>query len=95
MDDITRFFALYITTLFSFDTVTAARSSPFSVINPQIPDSMRRTRGDYGEGNKVGKRLDPGGSSARKGGFSGSGAAPDINIPACKNCPMNAAPKIG
>jgi len=95
MDSVTRFFALYFTTLFSLDTVTAARSSPFSVNNSRIPDSMQRNRRDYGEGSTVGYRLDPGGSGSRRGGFHGSGAAPDIDIPANKNCPLNATPQIG
>lgn len=95
MDSVTRFFALYFTTLFSLDTVTAARNSPFGVRNPIIPDSMQRNRRDYGEGPGIGYRLDPGGSSTRRGGFNGSGAAPDIDIPANKNCPLNATPQIG
>jgi hypothetical protein len=95
MDSITRFFALYFTTLFSLDTVTAARSSPFSINNPRIPESMQRQRQNFGEGSSVGYRLDPGGSSTRRGGFNGSGAAQDIDIPANKNCPLNAVPSIG
>jgi hypothetical protein len=94
MDTVTRFFALYFTTLFSLDTIGAARSSPFSINNPQISELIRRGRGgDFGEGNNVGFRLDPGGPGTRKGGFNGGGG-PDINVPACKNCPMNAVPTI-
>ncbi|KIW07826.1 uncharacterized protein PV09_01744 [Verruconis gallopava] len=95
MYSIARFFVLYFTTLFSLDTVSAARSSPFSISNPQIPESMRRGRSDYGEGHSIGYRLDPGGPATRRGGFNGGGSASDINIPACKNCPTNAAPKLG
>lgn len=94
MDTVTRFFALYFTTLFSLDTFGAAQSSPFSINNAQIPDSIRRgRRGNFGEGHNVGYRLDPGGSGSRRGGFK-TGGGQDINIPACKNCPLNAAPTI-
>jgi len=95
MDTITRFFAPYFTTLFSLDTVTAAQSSPFSINNPQIPESIRRGRGgNFGEGHNVGFRLDPGGPSSRRGGFNGGGGGQDINVPVCKNCPANGIPKI-
>ena len=90
MDGVVRFFGLYFTTLFSLDTVGAARNSPFSVNNAQIPDSMR-PRVNRGEGY----RLDPGGPSTRRGGFNGSGAAPDLNIPVNKSCPLNGTPTIG
>lgn len=86
MDTPIRFVALYFATLFSLDTYTAAANSPYRTSrNTVIPPR----RSDYGEGSRVGFRLDPGGPENRRGGFGGGGI--DVNVPSCGAC---AAPKI-
>jgi len=94
-ETVTRFVHLYITTLFSLDNMTAARRSPYSVPNPQIPDSMRPRNSDFGEGENVGFRMDPGGPARRRQGRLNTDGG-NINVPAgCKSCKYNAAPTIG
>jgi hypothetical protein len=88
MDSAVRFCGLYLTTLFSFDTYSAAANSPYRQASSK-PLPPRTTRTDFGEGNKTGFRLDPGGRGSRKGGFEGKGK--DVFIPTCGRC---ADPKI-
>ncbi|KAF2675316.1 hypothetical protein BT63DRAFT_34342 [Microthyrium microscopicum] len=85
-DSCVRFFVLYFTTLFSLDTITAAANSPFS--QPDHDSSARATiraarRVDWGEGARVGMRLDPGGPARRNGGIRGGG---NIDVPTCAAC---------
>ncbi|KAE9987024.1 hypothetical protein Vi05172_g60 [Venturia inaequalis] len=94
---IQRFTTLYLTTLFSFDNITAARLSPHSLTSPSgIPPELRRSnRGeDYGEGEGVGFRMDPGGRPRRDVGRINGGAG-NIDVPACRGCKYSAAPTIG
>jgi hypothetical protein len=88
---------LYFTTFFSLDPYNAARRSPYSVPNPTIPDELRPGRRDFGEGESVGRRLDPGGPFRRDmGRVRNDNDGGGINVPAgCKSCKYNAAPTIG
>jgi hypothetical protein len=93
-DTITRFTMLYFTSFFSLDPYTAARRSPYSVPNPTVPEHLRPTGRDYGEGEGIGRRLDPGGPFRRQGRIQNDGR--NITVPAgCKSCKYNAAPTIG
>ncbi|KAF2436433.1 hypothetical protein EJ08DRAFT_728952 [Tothia fuscella] len=93
-ETITRFATLYLTTFFSLDPYTAARRSPHSVPAPSIPDHLRPAGRDYGEGEGIGRRLDPGGPWSRQGRIQNDGR--NITIPAgCKTCKYNAMPTIG
>jgi hypothetical protein len=87
LDSTYRFFALYLTTLFSLDAYSAAANSPHRMLLgavPPRPSPLQRPYGDFGEGNGVDLRLDPGGPQARRGGLSQAPAG--INIPTCGSC---------
>jgi hypothetical protein len=93
MDSVVRFFALYFTTLFSLDTVSAAANSPFRHLrtnSENVQNPIQPRRRDYGEGEGIGFRLDAGGPTQRRGGF-GPGGGSAVNIPTCGAC---ATPQI-
>lgn len=89
IDSTIRFFALYVTTLFSLDAYSAAANSPFGILERPasrlIHDSARRPqhRG-YGEGPGRSFRIDPGGADRRDGGFRG--ATTNVDLGMSKQC---------
>ncbi|QDS67743.1 hypothetical protein FKW77_006078 [Venturia effusa] len=85
-----RFATLYFTTLFSLDNITAARLSPHSLAPPNgIPPELRRSnRGeDFGEGERIGFRMDPAGRPRRDvGRIHGDQGNIDVAVPGCSSC---------
>jgi hypothetical protein len=78
-----RFLALYLTTLFSLDAYSAAANSPHRLLLGGVPARPRPA--DYGEGNGVGLRLDPGGPQVRRRGEIAHSPA-GFNASGCTSC---------
>jgi hypothetical protein len=85
LDETVRFFALYLTSLFSLDPYTAAQNSPHRRIGHGSPIARPSLQTDWGEGAGVGRRLDPTGPPARRPGGVG-GNTPMPVIPGCGSC---------
>jgi len=90
MDTAFRFCALYLTSLFSLDSYSAAANSPYSLPSTNAQHQPRQRRTDWGEGPTIGRRLDAAGPTRRTGRVGGG---EDLNVTPPSNC-CGAVPQI-
>ncbi|EAT91653.1 hypothetical protein HBI56_012600 [Parastagonospora nodorum] len=89
---LTSFFALYFTTLFSLDSYTAARNSPFRPANQTLPpanSTQTGARSEYQAGMHGRGRRGPGGGEPPRGGRDVGGmrdSGPAVGMGANTSC---------
>ncbi|KAH4152020.1 hypothetical protein HBI26_028040 [Parastagonospora nodorum] len=89
---LTSFFALYFTTLFSLDSYTAARNSPFRPANQTLPpanSTQTGARSEYQAGMHGRGRRGPGGGEPPRGGWDVGGmrdSGPAVGMGANTSC---------